>query len=162
MTANGLAIGVASLDMENRKILEKVGALAATSSNAEKLMEETVSFLRHERRHYNWVGIYLLEDGELVLGPYVGRRTPHTRIPLDKGICGAAASSGETLIVDDVNSDSRYLACSLETRSEIVVPIIRRGKVLGEIDIDSDTPAAFNKGDRELLEGVAQIIAEKL
>ena len=92
----------------------------------------------------------------------MGRPTPHTRIPLDKGICGAAASSGETLIVDDVNSDSRYLACSLETRSEIVVPIIRRGKVLGEIDIDSDTPAAFNKGDRELLEGVALIIAEKL
>jgi len=148
--------------MENQKILEKVGALAATSSNAGKLMEETVSFLRRERRHYNWVGIYLLEVGELVLGPYVGRPTPHTRILLDKGICGAAASSGETLIVDDVNSDSRYLACSLETRSEIVVPIIRRGKVLGEIDIDSDTPAAFNKGDRELLEGVALIIAEKL
>ena len=149
--------------MGNRQeILSAVKHIASSAPDALALMEETVNLLKREREHYNWVGIYLLEDGELVLGPYVGKPTPHTRILLDKGICGAAASSGETLIVDDVNSDSRYLACSLETRSEIVVPIIRRGKVLGEIDIDSDTPAAFNEGDRELLEGVALIIAEKL
>ncbi len=143
-------------------VLQQVDALLAARGRNPGWLRELCELLKRERRHYNWVGIYLLEDGELVLGPYVGRPTPHTRIPLDKGICGAAASSGKTLIVDDVNSDPRYLACSLETRSEIVVPIIRRGKVLGEIDIDSDTPATFNKGDRELLEGVAQIIAEKL
>ena len=125
-------------------------------------MAKTVALLQRERPHYNWVGVYLLEETELVLGPYVGKPTPHTRIPLNKGICGAAASSGQTLIVDDVNSDPRYLACSLETRSEIVVPIARDGRVLGEIDIDSDKPAAFTEEDRALLEGVARILADVL
>ena len=108
------------------------------------------------------MGIYLLEGDTLVLGPYVGKPTPHTRIPLNQGICGAAASSGKTIIVDDVNSDPRYLACSLETRSEIVVPITRNGKILGEIDVDSDRPAAFSEEDRKLLEAVAEILAAKL
>ncbi len=125
-------------------------------------MAEAVQLLQRERRHYNWVGIYLLEGETLVLGPFVGKPTAHTRIPLNQGICGAAASSGETVIVDDVNADPRYLACSLETRSEIVVPIARDGKVLGEIDIDSDTPAAFSKEDRNLLEATAEILAGRL
>ncbi len=125
-------------------------------------MAEAVALLRRERRHYNWVGVYLLQNGELVLGPFVGKPTPHTRMPLNQGLCGAAASSGQTVIVDDVSADPRYLACSLETRSEIVVPIALDGRVLGEIDIDSDTPAAFTKHDRHLLEGVAAIIAAKM
>lgn len=83
-------------------------------------------------------------------------------MPLNQGLCGAAASSGQTVIVDDVSADPRYLACSLETRSEIVVPIALDGRVRGEIDIDSDTPAAFTKHDRHLLEGVAAIIAAKM
>ena len=125
-------------------------------------MAEIVALLQRARPHYHWVGIYLLEGDELVLGPFVGKPTPHTRIPLHKGICGAAASSGQTLIVDDVNADPRYLACSLETRSEIVVPIAREGQVLGEIDIDSDRPAAFTDDDRRLLESVAEILAARL
>ena len=87
---------------------------------------------------------------------------PHTRIPLGRGICGAAATAKTTIIVDDVNADPRYLACSIETRSEIVVPIIEDGEVLGEIDIDSDTPAAFGDADRHLLEQVAALLAESL
>ena len=75
---------------------------------------------------YNWVGIYLLDGNELVLGPFVGKPSPHTRIPLGRGICGAAATEKATIIVDDVNADPRYLACSIETKSEIVVPIMRR------------------------------------
>ncbi|MGD0695800.1 MAG: GAF domain-containing protein [Terriglobia bacterium] len=148
--------------MENEAIRESVDQLAARISDARALMAETVALLQRERPHYNWVGIYLLEDGELVLGPFVGKPTPHTRIPLNKGICGAAASSGKTVIVDDVNADPRYLACSLETRSEIVVPIMRDRRVLGEIDIDSDKPAAFTHQDRELLEAVAEILAARL
>lgn len=148
--------------MDNRQIIDALGQMAKESSAAESLLAEAVNLLHHERPHYNWVGIYLLEGGELVLGPYVGKPTPHARIPLDKGICGAAAASGRTVIVDDVNADPRYLACSFETHSEIVVPIIRGGRVLGEIDIDSDRLAAFTEDDRALLESVAEILATKL
>jgi GAF domain-containing protein len=110
---------------------------------------------------YSWVGIYQLDGDELLLGPYRGKPSPHTRIPLNQGICGAAASSRDTIIVDDVDTDPRYLACSLETRSEIVVPIMRDDEVLGEIDIDSDKKAAFGPADRELLEAVAALLAGK-
>ena len=148
--------------MDKSQIVHLLAQMASDASGPESLMAETVSLLQRERPHYNWVGVYLLEGNELVLGPYVGKPTPHMRIPLDKGICGAAASSGRTLIVDDVNADPRYLACSLATRSEIVVPIIRDARVLGEIDIDSDQPAAFAEDDRTLLEAVAEILAAKL
>src|SRR5579863_4395257 len=134
--------------MENPKILRSIQRLSETAPDARWLMSETVTLLQRERPHYNWVGIYLLEQNMLVLGPYVGKPTPHTRIPLNQGICGAAASNGKTLIVDNVHADPRYLACSLETRSEIVVPIAREGRVLGEIDIDSDVAAAFTEEDR--------------
>ena len=103
-------------------------------------MERAVSMLKDAIPTYSWVGIYLVDGDELVLGPFLGKPSPHTRIPLGQGICGAAATSEETIIVDDVNADPRYLACSIETRSEIVVPIIHNGRVLGEVDIDSDRP----------------------
>lgn len=130
--------------------------------NAELAMERAVTALRSGSPYYSWVGIYLLHDNELVLGPYLGEPSPHTRIPLDRGICGAAASQKHTIIVDDVNNDPRYLACSLKTRSEIVVPIMNGDTVLGEIDVDSDQPAAFGDSDRRLLEDLAAILAEKL
>ena len=148
--------------MDNQKILETVQALATNHSDARLLLAETSALLKRERPHYNWVGFYMLEKGQLILGPYVGKPTPHARISLNQGICGAAASSGDTVIVDDVHADPRYLACSLETRSEIVVPIKRDGRVLGEIDIDSDSPAAFTLEDQRLLESVASMLADKL
>ncbi len=144
------------------QLVGSIQGLAAGARNARELLAEAVALLQRARPHYTWVGVYLLEGEELVLGPFVGKPTPHTRIPLNKGICGAAASSGKTLIVDDVHADPRYLACSLETRSEIVVPLVRAGRVLGEIDIDSDAPAAFTEEDRRLLEAVAEILATKL
>jgi len=104
----------------------------------------------------------VLEGDELVLGPFLGKPSPHTRIPLGRGICGAAATEKATIVVDDVNADPRYLACSIETKSEIVVPIMRGNDVLGEIDIDSDQPAAFGARDRALLEPVAALLAERL
>ena len=112
--------------------------------------------------HYTWVGVYLIDGEELVLGPFLGKPSPHTRIPLGRGICGAAATEKQTIIVDDVNADPRYLACSIETKSEIVVPIMNGSKVIGEIDIDSDRPAAFGAADRALLEQVAPLLAEAL
>lgn len=117
--------------------------------------------LKRRCPHYTWAGIYWLEGDELVLGPYLGKPSPHVRIPLNRGICGAAASEQRTIIVDDVNSDPRYLACSIETKSEIVVPIMRGALVLGEIDIDSDAPAAFGDADRRLLEAAARALAER-
>jgi GAF domain-containing protein len=148
--------------MNNLEILDSLRNLASSAPDATSLLAGVVSLLRRERPHYHWVGVYLLRGKELVLGSYVGKPTPHTRIPLNQGICGAAASTGQTLIVDDVNADPRYLACSLETRSEIVVPIQHQGRVLGEIDIDSDQPAAFTPHDRDLLEAIAALLAEKL
>jgi L-methionine (R)-S-oxide reductase len=145
------------------EIAAAVRGLATRAATAVELMEGVVRLLREERPYYSWAGFYLMEGADtLVLGPYHGKPSPHTRIPLHQGICGAAASTGESLIIDDVNADPRYLACSLETRSEIVVPIKREGKVLGEIDIDSDRPSAFSDEDRRLLEEVAAIVAGRL
>ena len=148
--------------MDNQQILATLAKIVPTEGGAELLLREVVKLLQAERAHFHWVGIYLLEGQELVLGPYVGKPTPHTRIPLAKGICGAAASSGETIVVDDVTRDPRYLACSLETRSEIVVPLKRGQRILGEIDIDSDRPGAFTDSDRQLVEGVAALLATRL
>ena len=124
------------------------------------VLQQEVDALHDEVEHYAWVGIYLVEGDDLVLGPWKGpQATEHVRIPVGQGVCGAAAASGVTEIVDDVNADPRYLACFLSTRSEIVVPIAREGRVVGEIDIDSDRPAAFGEDDRVLLERVAAVAA---
>ena len=88
--------------------------------------------------------------------------TPHTRIPLNQGICGAAASSGRTVVVDDVSTDARYLACSLETKSEIVVPIFAHGVVVGELDIDSHFHAAFTAEHQDLVQHCAVLVGKKL
>ena len=130
--------------------------------DAARAMSRAVATLKASVARYSWVGIYLLDGNELVLGPYEGKPSPHTHIPLGRGICGAAAAEKATIIVDDVNADPRYLACSVETRSEIVVPIMKGADVLGEIDIDSDQLAAFDDGDQRLLEGVAAVLAERM
>ena len=131
------------------------------ASDTHAALTRAVEQLKENCPDYTWVGIYLLDGDELVLGPYLGKPSPHTRIPLHRGICGAAASEKQTIVVDDVNSDPRYLACSLETKSEIVVPIMAGDVVYGEIDIDSDKPAAFTDRDRGLIEAVAAAIAER-
>ena len=154
--------------MPKTTLLEDITRAIAEAPDGLSAMRETVTMLKARLPHYTWAGIYLLEGEELVLGPYLGKPSPHTRIPLGRGICGAAATERATIVVDDVNSDPRYLACSIETRSEIVVPIIvaegsgqDSGRVLGELDIDSDQPAAFGPADRELLEAVAAALAVK-
>ena len=148
--------------MIHATLLPVIQQAIKTAATADAAMADTVRLLKSHLPYYSWAGIYLLEGDELVLGPYLGKPSPHTRIPLNRGICGAAASQQTTIIVDDVNSDPRYLACSLETKSEIVVPIMRDGVVLGEIDIDSDQPAAFDEDDRSLLEAVAGALASRL
>lgn len=143
-------------------ILRQVEVLVTARATKPDWLKEICALLAREHQHYNWVGIYFLEGNELVLGPYVGAPSPHTRIPLDKGICGAAVRERKTVIVPDVNSDPRYLACSVETKSEIVVPIEVDGRILGEIDIDSHSCNAFKAEDHALLEQVAQRLAPAL
>jgi L-methionine (R)-S-oxide reductase len=144
----------------------EIDSLANSARNAGDLMQNMVKVLHDRMLKYNWVGFYMLEPGTqppiLVLGPFEGAMTPHTRIPLNEGICGAAASSGQTVVVDDVSRDPRYLACSLETKSEIVVPIFARGEVVGELDIDSHFPAAFTSEHQALVQHCAQLVGKKL
>jgi L-methionine (R)-S-oxide reductase len=144
----------------HRDALAAVERILERGGDADDVLRQVVDVLHERVAHYSWVGIYLVEGDDLVLGPWKGpEATEHVRIPIGQGICGAAAASGQTEIVDDVNADPRYLACFPSTRSEIVVPIAYEGKVVGEIDIDSDEPAAFAAADRVFLERVAALIA---
>ncbi len=144
----------------------QVTEVADSCSTAQELMQKMVKLLHERMLKYNWVGFYLLEPGAeppvLVLGAFEGAMTPHTRISLNQGICGAAASSGQTVVVDDVHKDPRYLACSLETKSEIVVPVFVRGHVVGELDIDSHFPAAFTPEHQDLVQYCAALVGKKL
>lgn len=135
---------------------------ALADAGRDEAMTRLVAILKARVPHYTWVGIYCREGDDLVLGPFLGAPSPHTRIPIGRGICGAAAAAKTTIVVDDVNADPRYLACSLETQSEIVVPVMRDGDVLAEIDIDSDARAAFGDEDRRLLETAAALLSERL
>lgn len=133
--------------------------LAQGDLDADRLVE----ILHETFDHYAWIGIYHIDGNDLVLGPWRGpQATEHVRIPVGQGICGAAAASGRTEIIDDVDADTRYLACFASTRSEIVVPIRDHQRVIGEIDIDSDTPQAFDDADRAFLEAVADLLAPSL
>lgn len=147
-------------------VRREVDHLAAASQSAHELMTRLVALLHERMLKYNWVGFYMLDEGAqppvLVLGPFQGAMTPHTRIPLHQGICGAAASTGKTVVVDDVAKDPRYLACSLETKSEIVAPVFKRDKVAGELDIDSHFPSAFSQQDCEFVEYCAALVGKKL
>src|SRR3989442_13379550 len=101
----------------------KVEAIVRSGGDRDELLRRIVRILHESEPRYDWTGIYIVEGTELVLRNQIGLPTPHERIPLGRGICGAAAASGETVVVPDVNADPRYLSCSLKTRSEIVVPV---------------------------------------
>jgi len=150
------------------EVRKEVDRLAGSVHSASELMEKIVRLLLGRMLKYNWVGFYMLENSTssqpaaLVLGPFQGAMTPHTRIPLNQGICGAAAATGKTLVIDDVSADARYLPCSSETKSEIVVPIFVKNEVVGELDIDSHFPAAFDHEDRELVQHCAALVGKLL
>jgi L-methionine (R)-S-oxide reductase len=151
-----------------QELAKELSSVAEAAESVEDLMSIIVGRLQERLGHFDWVGFYMIEKGRmgedpmLVLGPYVGAVTQHTRIPLNQGICGAAASSGHTVVIDDVGKDPRYLACSIETKSEIVAPVFLKGEVVGEIDIDSHTPAAFTADDRQLVEHCARLVGQYL
>jgi L-methionine (R)-S-oxide reductase len=146
-------------------IVSEIRSFAETAEDLTALQDFCVRVVAERLPSYNWVGFYMLDPGDenfLVLGPFRGAPTEHVRIPVTEGICGAAVAQGETVIVEDVSLDPRYLACSLETRSEIVVPIRARGKIVGEIDIDSHFLNAFGSEDRSFLEQCARLFGQFL
>jgi GAF domain-containing protein len=150
-----------NLTTEMNSLLARMRQMAATAPTLDELERDVVEAIAEQTPYYDWTGFYMLDPEEpetLVLGSFVGELTSHVRIPVTEGICGAAVAEGETIVVDDVSKDSRYLSCSLRTKSEIVVPIRARGKVVGEIDVDSHSPAAFAEMDRRFLEEVAGIV----
>jgi L-methionine (R)-S-oxide reductase len=140
-------------------LLTELSSILADGSG-ERALKGSVQLLRNSSDHYDWVGIYLVRDQTLELAAYAGDgETEHVRIPIGQGICGLAAKENSTIVVPDVSKDPRYLMCFASTRSEIVVPIKGKSRVLGEIDIDSDTLSAFTDSDRETLEEAAKMLA---
>jgi len=143
-------------------IIDELQELFSNPGEGTGLLTRFCRTLRAGLPHYNWVGVYLLEEegAMLVLRGWDGpAATEHVRIPVGQGICGLAAREARTVIVDDVRADPRYLQCFLQTRAEIVVPIFSGGRVIGEIDIDSDEVGAFNATDRIFLGWCAERIA---
>jgi len=137
--------------------LDEISGIISKSKN---VLEDVVGYLYNNFGKYSWIGIYIVEGDNLILGSWSGEQaTEHTRIPIGKGICGSAAKTGKTEIIPDVNSDPRYLSCFISTKSEIVVPIKKDDKILGEIDIDSDVNDAFNSDDRQFLEKIADMLS---
>jgi len=124
-------------------------------------LQRVCGYLHAAVEHYNWVGFYLAspDDQLLLLGPFTGKPTEHLKIPYGRGICGQAANSHDNFVVQDVNAESNYLSCSIETKSEIVVPVWHKSQFAGELDIDSHTESPFTADDERLLELVAEICA---
>ena len=145
-------------------LLEECRRILNESDDNGTALQRLATALHAEVDHYDWFGFYLTVPGsrELALGPYEGAATDHLRIPFGRGVCGQAAEREETVVVDDVTQEANYLACSVETKSEIVVPIMEGDRVLGEIDIDSHRKNGFDESDREFLEELAGLVRGRL
>jgi L-methionine (R)-S-oxide reductase len=143
------------------EIVNRVEKVVDSNATRDEALREAVRVLKQERDYYNWVGIYLLEGDTLVLHNYVGKPTEHARIPVGQGVCGTAVARRANQIVGDVTKLDNYLACSLETRAEIVVLIRRGPEIFGQIDIDSDSENVFTQEDESLLSRVADSLARK-
>ncbi len=143
------------------EVYQKVAELAA--QNPEELLLSVCKLLKQEVYHYDWVGFYILdtEKNELVLGPFAGKPTQHTHIAVGKGICGQVAESGQTMVVQDVTQVENYISCGLDVQSEIVVPILKHGKFVAEIDIDSHSPAPFTPDDSEFLTKIGELLGDR-
>lgn len=141
-------------------LLQKVEALV--EEDPENVLFRICELLKLEVYHYDWVGFYIQEPkkNELVLGPFAGKPTPHTHIPVGKGICGQVAASGQTMVVQDVTQVENYISCGLEVQSEIVVPVLKDGKFVAEIDIDSHSPAPFTDADNKFLTQVCNLLTD--
>ncbi len=147
-----------------KELLGWVESILASPGTRDEKLQAICSLLEKRVDHYHWVGIYLAHEakGELVLGPYVGEPTEHVRIPFGEGICGRAAETLETLVAQDVSKESNYLSCSVNVKSEMVIPIFKDGVLRGELDIDSHTISPFSEEDIRCLEQICALIAQIL
>lgn len=146
-------------------LLSEIQAILEAPLNRDALLSAVCSTLADRVTTYDWVGFYLVDptrERELILGPFVGAPTEHTRIKFGQGICGQAAEREHTFVIQDVSAETNYLSCSAHVKSEIVVPILRDGLVIGELDIDSHTLAPFTPADRAVLEKIAALVAPLL
>lgn len=143
------------------EVFQKIVVLVKT--NPEDLLLRICELLKQEVYHYDWVGFYILdqEKNELVLGPFAGKPTQHTHIAVGKGICGQVAESGRTMVVQDVTQVENYISCGLDVQSEIVVPVLKDGKFVAELDIDSHSSAPFTPEDREFLAKVCELLTDR-
>lgn len=149
-------------DTQYRHIVDRVQQITEGESSPEEKMQQICELLADEVEVFDWVGFYLVDpeaERELVLGPYVGEETDHTRIPFGTGICGQAADTHETFVVQDVSRESNYLACSIHVKAEIVVPVMKDGKFVGELDIDSHTRDSMTSHHQAMLEEICHIVA---
>lgn len=144
------------------EIQSSVGTIL--SSKGKDGLQEICELLRNEIPHYNWVGFYFMNDSDqmLEIGPYAGAETEHVRIPYGKGICGQVAVSGAVFNVDDVSAQDNYIACSIDTKAELVVPMYKAQKLIGQIDIDSHNANSFTNKDEELLGNICAMVARHL
>ena len=140
-------------------LLGRIKEIANSRLERDEKLRSICKLLRENFTHFDWVGFYLACGNELVLGPFEGEPTEHVRIPFGKGVCGQAAQTRKTLVVQDVSKEINYLACSPKVKSEIVVPILKNGKFVGELDIDSHMLSAFTEEDRKFLEKICEIIS---
>jgi len=150
---------------EHQELLREFETVAKTGMPATALMERMARRLHEKMTRYNWVGFYLVDptdSGILLVGPFAGSFTPNARIPLDRGLCGAAAVSRQTVVVDDVTKDPRYLAGSSMVVSEIVVPILVPNALAAELDIESYFPSTFTKPEQDFVEACARIVGSYL
>jgi GAF domain-containing protein len=162
--ADGRRVGFVGR-LVHKKLLREFEDFARGASNATTLMDRIAQRLHEEMTRYNWVGFYLVDPADpavLVVGPFVGSFTPNARIPLNVGLCGAAASSGQSVVVHDVSKDSRYLAGSSLVKSEIVVPIFVKKKLAAELDIESYFSNTFTKLEQEFTEACARVVRDYL
>jgi L-methionine (R)-S-oxide reductase len=149
----------------HEELLQEFQDFARTAPTAKSVMEHIAQRLHEKMTRYNWVGFYLVDPadpGILLVGAFVGSFTPNARIPLGTGLCGAAASSGQTVVVDDVSKDPRYLAGSPLVKSEVVVPIFVKNKLAAELDVESYFASAFGKAEQEFVEGCAAVVGRYL
>jgi len=149
----------------HEELLQEFQDFARSAPTAKSVMERIAQRLHEKMTRYNWVGFYLVDPadpGILLVGPFVGSFTPNTRIPLDTGLCGAAASSGQTVVVNDVSKDPRYLAGSPLVKCEVVVPIFVRNKLVGELDVESYFSGVFSRPEQDFVEACAGVIGKYL